>query len=118
MLRRGGHERPSYTCESPGRIVRNSKQQISTFENALSQHFGRIRPVPNESCAMNNFGQPAEPDRDFVELAILRMLEIAQRQGITAADFLQMLDSGMRVSDFLTAMGISTNAEGGFDCDC
>jgi hypothetical protein len=91
---------------------------MSTFEDALSQHFGRIRPVLNESCAMDNFGQPAEPDRDFVELAILRMLEIAQRQGITAADFLQMLDSGMRVSDFLTAMGVRTDAGGSFDCDC
>jgi hypothetical protein len=29
------------------------------------------------------------------------MLEVAGRQGITAADFIQMVDSGMRVSDFL-----------------
>jgi hypothetical protein len=56
-------------------------------------------------CAMNNIGHPAEPDRVLVECAIVEMLEIAERQGITAADFMQMLDYGMRISDFLTAMG-------------
>jgi hypothetical protein len=67
---------------------------------------------------MNHIGQPAEPNRDLVESAIVEVLEIAEREGITAADFLQMLDSGMRVADFLTAMGIPTDAEDGFDCDC
>jgi hypothetical protein len=63
---------------------------------------------------MNNIGQynpPAEPDREFVERAIVEVLEIAQRQGITAANFIQMLDSGMRTSDFLTAMDAFTNAD-------
>jgi hypothetical protein len=67
---------------------------------------------------MNHSGQPAEPNRDLVESAIVEMLEIAEREGISAADFLQMLDSGMRVADFLTAMGIPADAEDGFDCDC
>jgi len=53
---------------------------------------------------MKNAGQPAQPNRELVECAIVEVLEIAQRQGITAADFVQMLDSGMRMSDFLTAM--------------
>jgi hypothetical protein len=68
---------------------------------------------------MNHIGQPTEPNRELVEWAIVEVLEIAQREGITAADFLQMLDSGMRVSDFLTAMGIPTDAdaEDSFDCD-
>ena len=44
---------------------------------------------------------PAEPDRKVVEYAIAEALKIAQRQGITAANFIQMLDSGMRISDFL-----------------
>jgi hypothetical protein len=42
---------------------------------------------------------------------------IAQRQGITPADLLRMLDSGMRISDFLTAMGTFTNADHTAHCD-
>jgi hypothetical protein len=38
------------------------------------------------------------------------VLGIAQRQGITPADFVRMLNSGMRMSDFLTAMDRFTNA--------
>jgi hypothetical protein len=52
------------------------------------------------------------------------MLEMAGRQGITAAEFIQMLDSGMRVSDFLDT--IDTINDGpdagqtiaGYDIDC
>jgi hypothetical protein len=64
--------------------------------------------------AVNNIGQydaPAEPDRELVDCAIVEVLEIAQRQGITAADFIQILDSGVRMSDFLTAMDVFTNAD-------
>jgi len=32
------------------------------------------------------------------------LLEIAQRQGITPVDLLQLLDSGMHISDFVAAM--------------
>jgi hypothetical protein len=53
---------------------------------------------------MNNIGKPPEPNREVVERAIAEVLGIAQRQGITPADFVRMLDSGMRMSDFLTAM--------------
>jgi len=53
---------------------------------------------------MNNIRQPAEPKPEVVECAIVELLEIAQRQGITPADFIQLLDSGMRISDFLAAM--------------
>jgi len=63
---------------------------------------------------MDNIGQynPAgDPDRELVERAIVEVLEIAQRQGLTAADFIQILESGLRVSDFLTAMGAFTNAD-------
>ncbi len=69
---------------------------------------------------MNNIRQynpPAEPDREFVECAIMKVLEIAQRHGITAADFIHMLDSGMRISDFLTAMDVFTNADYTIDRD-
>jgi hypothetical protein len=52
----------------------------------------------------NNLRQPAEPKQEVVEYAIVELLEIAQRQGITPADFIQLLDSGMRISDFLAAM--------------
>jgi hypothetical protein len=56
---------------------------------------------------MNNTEQPAQPNRDLVERAIVEVLDIAQRHGITPADFVQMLDSGMRMSDFLTAMDLT-----------
>jgi hypothetical protein len=58
---------------------------------------------------MNNVGQPEQPNRELVECAIAEVLGIAQRQGITPADFVRMLDSGMRMSDFLTAVGRFTN---------
>ena len=72
---------------------------------------------------MNNIGQykpQAEPNRDLVECAIAEVLEIAQRQGITAADLIRMLDSGMRISDFLNAMKMNVFARGGhaIDRDC
>jgi hypothetical protein len=66
---------------------------------------------------MNNRRHPAEPDRALVEFAIIEMLQIAERQGITAADLMQMLDSGMRISDFLTAMSASGNTDPTVDCD-
>jgi hypothetical protein len=58
----------------------------------------------------------AEPDPELVERAIVKVLEIAQLQGITAADFIQMLDSGMRISDFLNAADVFTNGHT-IDCD-
>jgi hypothetical protein len=69
---------------------------------------------------MNNIGErkpPAEPNRDLVECAIVEVLEIAQRQGITAADFIRMLDSGMRISDFLNATNVLANGGHAIDCD-
>jgi hypothetical protein len=53
---------------------------------------------------MNSLRQPAEPKQEVVECTIVELLEIAQRQGITPADFIQLLDSGMHISDFLAAM--------------
>ncbi len=53
---------------------------------------------------MNNIRQPAEPKPEVVECAIVELLEIAQRQGLSPADFIQLLDSGMHISDFLAAM--------------
>jgi hypothetical protein len=43
------------------------------------------------------------------------VLEIAQRQGITAADLIRVLDSGMQVSDFLNATNMF--AKGGHTID-
>ncbi|HXO35855.1 MAG TPA: hypothetical protein VN901_26245 [Candidatus Acidoferrales bacterium] len=43
---------------------------------------------------------PAEPNPELVECAIVEVLEIAQRQRITPADFIQLVDSGIRISDF------------------
>jgi hypothetical protein len=53
---------------------------------------------------MNNIRQPAEPKPEIVECAIVELLEIAERHGITPADFIQLLHSGMHISDFLAAM--------------
>ena len=66
---------------------------------------------------MNNPRQPAEPKPEVVECAIVELLEIAQRQGITPADFIQLLDSGMHISDFLAALTPQANANNSFDCD-
>jgi hypothetical protein len=66
---------------------------------------------------MNTSRQPAEPKPNVVECAIVELLEIAQRQGITPADFIQLLDSGMRVSDFLAAMIPFANADASIECD-
>ncbi len=66
---------------------------------------------------MNNLRQPAEPKKEVVECAIVELLEIAQRHGITPADFIQLLDSGMPISDFLGAMTPLTNANDSIDCD-
>lgn len=69
---------------------------------------------------MSSIGQynpPAEPDREFVEHAIVEVLEIAKLQGITPADFIQMLDSGMQISDFLAAMNVPANSHCTIDRD-
>jgi hypothetical protein len=64
-----------------------------------------------------SIGQPAEPKAEVVECAIVELLDIAQRQGITPADFIQLLDSGMQISDFLAAMKSSTCAHDRTDRD-
>jgi 3-hydroxyisobutyrate dehydrogenase-like beta-hydroxyacid dehydrogenase len=61
--------------------------------------------------------KPAEPKPEFVECAIVELLEIAQRQGITPADFIQLLDSGVHISDFLTAMTPLVNVKRSIDFD-
>lgn len=53
---------------------------------------------------MDSPRQPAEPRPELVECAIVELLQIAQRQGITPADFIQLLDSGIHISEFLAAM--------------
>ena len=66
---------------------------------------------------MSNLRQPAEPKKEVVECAIVELLEIAQRHGITPADFIQLLDSGMQIPDFLAAMTPLANANDSIDCD-
>jgi hypothetical protein len=60
---------------------------------------------------MNSIGHSAEPNREFVERASVEVLEIVHRQGITAANFVKMLDSGMRMSDFLAAIDPSRSTD-------
>ncbi len=59
---------------------------------------------------------PREPAPELVECAIAKVLEIAERQGISAADFIQMLDFGMSISVFLNAIDAGT--DGGHTIDC
>ena len=66
---------------------------------------------------MNSIRQPAEPKAELVECAIVELLDIARRQGITPADFIQLLDSGMHISDFLAAMTPLASANDSSDCD-
>jgi hypothetical protein len=61
--------------------------------------------------------KPAEPKVELVECAIVELLEMAQRQGITPADFIQLLDSGVHISDFLAAMTPLANVNPSRDCD-
>lgn len=61
--------------------------------------------------------KPAEPKAELVECAIVELLEMAQRQGITPADFIQLLDSGVHISDFLAAMTPLANVNPRRDCD-
>jgi hypothetical protein len=60
--------------------------------------------------AMNSLRQPAEPKPELVECAIVELLDAVERQGITPADFIHLLDSGMQVSDFLAALNLSKTA--------
>jgi len=64
---------------------------------------------------MNDLGShipSEEPDRERIERAI----EIAHHHGITSADFIQMMDSGIRISDFLNAMNMFADAGHTIDC--
>jgi hypothetical protein len=65
---------------------------------------------------MNSLRQPAEPKPELVECAIVELLDIAERQGISPADFIHLLDSGMQVSDFLAAMNPLENSKRTLDC--
>jgi hypothetical protein len=102
----------------------NLKMQLVHFENALSQHFGRIRLLFYESTSdrevMSNIAQHEplpEPDRNLVERAIVEVLEIARHNGITPADLIQMINSGMGITDLLNAIDMSTSAAGAPDRD-
>jgi len=66
---------------------------------------------------MNSNREPAEPNPEVVECAIVELLEIARSQDITPADFILLLDSGMRISDFLAAMTPLANVNDSIDCD-
>ena len=69
---------------------------------------------------MNNLGQhepPPEPDQELVERALVeRAIEIAHHHGITSADFLHMMDSGIQISDFLNAMNMFADTGNPIDC--
>lgn len=69
------------------------------------------------TVTMNYLRQPAEPKKEVVECAIVELLRIAQRHGVTPTDFIQLLDSGMDISDFLAAIAPLANANDSIDCD-
>ena len=68
-------------------------------------------------ATMDTIRQPAEPQPEVVECAIVELLAIAQSQGITSADFIQLLDLGMQISDFLAVMTPHANTNNNIDCD-
>jgi hypothetical protein len=84
-----------------------------------SDHFFKTVEVVWVQClgAMNNIREPAEPKRELVECAIVELLSIAERQGITASDFVQLLDSGMQISDLLAAMKLLVNGNRIVECN-
>jgi hypothetical protein len=89
---------------------------MGSFESALSETMdssGLFLLNGNSlvGVTMNTIGHPAEPNRELVERAIVEMLGIIQRQGITAADFVRLLDSGIRMSDFLIAIDPTKNSD-------
>lgn len=59
--------------------------------------------MPIRKRSVSTSGAPAEPEPELVERAIVELLTVAQRQGITADDLIQLLESGMQMSDFLAA---------------
>jgi hypothetical protein len=77
--------------------------------------------LPKTQSAMkvtvDTMRKPAEPKPDFVECAIVELLRIAQCHGITPADVIQLLDSGMHISDFLAALTPLANSNDSIDCD-
>ena len=84
--------------------LRELGKKVCTFEQT-----GPGRSRQTGRCRNWEIMRFAEPDPELVEHAILNVLEIAQLQGITAADFIQMLHSGMRIPDFLDAVGVFTS---------
>ena len=86
-------------------------------ENLMDVAFCFRRRHDAIKVTMNSIRQPAEPKPEVVECALVELLEIAQRHGITPADFIQLLDSGMHISDFLAAMTPIANSNGSIDCD-
>jgi len=84
-----------------GRLRKRPEQERRTHPAFFSP---KGRPLIKGT--MNNIRKPLEPNREVVERAIAEVLGIAQRRGITPADFVRMLDSGVRMSDFLTAVDL------------
>jgi hypothetical protein len=95
---------------------------VCSFEQTAAERSSKISGwnacfMKMHKDAMNNIGQPAEPKPERVECAIVELLDIAERQGITPADFIQLLDSGMQISDFLAAMNPLEYSQRTLDCD-
>jgi hypothetical protein len=69
---------------------------------------------------MNSLGQRSpspEPDPKLVESAIGKVLEMAHSQGISTSEFIQMLDSGMRILDFVNASETGPDSDHAGDWD-
>jgi hypothetical protein len=86
-------------------------------ENLMDVTFCFPRRHDAIKVTMKSIRQPAEPKPEIVECALVELLEMAERRGITPADFIQLLDSGMRISDFLAAMTPLAHANNSIDCD-
>jgi hypothetical protein len=67
-------------ADDPAKISENPMDGCNPFASQECMTFMKV--------IMNNIRQPADPKPEVVECAIVELLEIAQRQGITPADFI------------------------------
>ena len=103
-----------YTTTGPGPKQEGMSPRVpipAGHELAKMCTFDRVARVP-ANCA--EFSELARCTCDSqsrsltrsLSNAIVKVLEIAQLRGITPAKFIQMLDSGMPISDFLNAADV------------
>ena len=88
-----------------GGLCQRAEFRIKMAPKIEPLHETKLRDHPKEAFMGAEHFPLAEPDPEVMERAIIEVLEIAKRQGMTVADFILKLDSGMQISDFLNVYG-------------